>query len=473
MKLDISLGDIPSYFGDVSSLGAALLVDATTNLFRRSASGERQPLSSLEYLVSRMSAFEVTQPRDAIYALLAISRDGETQPPNLSNMEESELGSNILRYSETPPYSVDYKLPIIDFYQKFVQFCIDRADPRTALNVLVRPWAPIAMESDDDFESDNNSDTLSTAKMNNRDREIVLPSWICSLGKAAFEMEEHPTAGLRLERQNANPLVSLPNDSGRCVYSVAGEMDLDKKRFQFIKWDSIRNPNSGCLEYSMVVRGFVLDEVFSVDHPAVNGNIPYRWLKAGRWRDTNTNPPEPFWRTLVADRGLSSKDPPTYYPRACIESMKYKAKTMTKTGGYVDCRRMIEEGRCTIVAEFLRRVQEVVWNKHLITTKGRRLGLVGNDVGPNFKVCILYGCSVPVILEEVRKSPRELAAEKKDRYKQWRKEFERVVSLCQSKYRLRALLREKAKRGLLRFKSQQTWGNHYNGLDASANYRGH
>lgn len=214
-------------------------MDATSNQFRRSALGERQPISSLEYLVSRMSAFEVTQPRDAIYALLAISRDGETQPPNLSNMEASELGSNILRYSETPPYSVDYKLPIIDFYQKFVQFCIDRADPRAALNVLVRPWAPTAMESDDEYESDNSSETQRTAKINKRDREIVLPSWICSLGKAAFEMEEHPTAGLRLERQNADPLVGLPNDSGRYIYSAAGEIGLDKKMFQFIKWDSI------------------------------------------------------------------------------------------------------------------------------------------------------------------------------------------------------------------------------------------
>lgn len=195
----------------------------------------------------------------------------------------------------------------------------------------------------------------------------------------------------------------------------------------------------------MVVRGFILDEVFSVELPATNGNIPYCWLKAGRWRDTNTNPPEPFWRTLVADRGLSRQNPPTFYPRACKESMRYKAKTMSKTGGYVDCRKLIFEGRCTIVAQFLRRVEEVVWNKRLITTKERRLGLVGMDVGPNFKVCILHGCSVPVILEEVRKSPRELAAGKKDRYRQWRKEFKRVVSLCQSKYKLRALRREKVK----------------------------
>jgi len=54
-------------------------------------------------------------------------------------------------------------------------------------------------------------------------------------------------------------------------------------------------------------------------------------------------------------------------------------------------------------------------------TKGGRLGLVRDDVSPGFKICILYGCSVPVVLQKIPKSTIELKAELEDRYNQaWR-----------------------------------------------------
>ena len=40
--------------------------------------------------------------------------------------------------------------------------------------------------------------------------------------------------------------------------------------------------------------------------------------------------------------------------------MKFKAKTVSKAGGNLDSKMLINEGRSTIVAEFLRRVQEVI-----------------------------------------------------------------------------------------------------------------
>lgn len=64
LKVDPELGYISHFVGDVSSLGASLLVYATSNLFQSSITGERRPLSSLEYLLSRLSVFQVTQPRD-------------------------------------------------------------------------------------------------------------------------------------------------------------------------------------------------------------------------------------------------------------------------------------------------------------------------------------------------------------------------------------------------------------------------
>jgi hypothetical protein len=154
----------------------------------------------------------------------------------------------------------------------------------------------------------------------------------------------------------------------------------------------------------------------------------------------------------VADRGHGGRNPPTYFPRACKESMKFKAKTMSKTRGNLDSKKLINEGRCTIVAEFLRRVQEVIWNRQLMITKNAdeegnpgkgRLGLVRDDVKPGFKVCILYGCSVPVILEEITKTPIELDLERRDAYIHWKKEVRRVVALCQARFKMKRLRRER------------------------------
>jgi len=107
------------------------------------------------------------------------------------------------------------------------------------------------------------------------DQEIPLPSWIPGLSGATFEIEEHLTAGLRMQRQNADPLVGLPDESGRRNYIAASDMELDPNMPEFRKWDTLKKPNSSFLEYSMFVRGFVFDEVMSIEHPASNGNIPY------------------------------------------------------------------------------------------------------------------------------------------------------------------------------------------------------
>jgi hypothetical protein len=190
MKLDATFGNIPDFFGDVSSLGAALLVDATSNLFRNATidESERKPLSSLEYLVSRLSVFEATQPRDIVYALLAISKD--TVPQNLDDsgpLGKPEKDAMALAPSKgfgVQPYNVNYSLRVIDVYKEFVEFAIRKADPTTALDILCRPWAPTVFESHDNAQfTKDPSGTLTRWKEEagkpgkKEDREIPLPSW--------------------------------------------------------------------------------------------------------------------------------------------------------------------------------------------------------------------------------------------------------------------------------------------------------
>ena len=88
MKVDPTFGYTLDFVGDVSSLGASLLVYATSNLFQNSITG-RKPLSSLENLVSRLSAIQVTEPRDTIYALLVIAK--EISVVNIYNSPVSQM----------------------------------------------------------------------------------------------------------------------------------------------------------------------------------------------------------------------------------------------------------------------------------------------------------------------------------------------------------------------------------------------
>lgn len=117
-RKDEKFGHVPQWFEHVSELGASVLVQATGKVFRRDGThrtspaeenesntqvprrrqkhkpgkkanaapvpsslsklsdwSPQRPLLSLEYLVSSLTVFEATQPRDAIYSLLAIARD--------------------------------------------------------------------------------------------------------------------------------------------------------------------------------------------------------------------------------------------------------------------------------------------------------------------------------------------------------------------------------------------------------------
>ena len=117
-----------------------------------------------------------------------------------------------------------------------------------------------------------------------------------------------------------------------------------------------------------------------------------------------------FWRTLVADRGRDGKNPPVYYSRACKESF---AKGGLSSGS-VNMTDLINNERCSVIAQFCRRVQAVIWNRCLITTKYDRLGLTGQDVKREDLVCILYGCSVPVVLRRKHKSKEQVLHEMRE-----------------------------------------------------------
>jgi hypothetical protein len=185
----------------------------------------------------------------------------------------------------------------------------------------------------------------------------------------------------------------------------------------------------------MCVEGFILDEVGRVSDASSLGNVPVKWPGFAGWRRKHNKVPEAFWRTLVADRGPHGQNPPTFYPRACKEALS----ATLEQGIPLDTKEMINHGQCTIIAEFLRRVQAVIWNRKMMYTKyGDHLGLIPEHAQEGDLVCVFYGCSVPVLLRKQGKAPSAIAQD-------FEKDVEEATNLIKRNCKKRRDMKERLK----------------------------
>ena len=205
-----------------------------------------------------------------------------------------------------------------------------------------------------------------------------------------------------MTRHNADPFVGLPNTQRN--YQAAGTRRITSIRRRFIHRKSYN---------SMMVHGLVVGYVKTKYEVSRNGGLPTRWLEPARWGDPRKeDPPEDFWRTLVADRGPNGENPPPYYRRACKECfVTDPSRNPRHDGNPLNTQKLIDEGRCSTIAEFLRRVQAVIWNRCLMHTGSDQLGLLPEKAVEGDLICILFGCSVPLILRKREKSAEQLVKE--------------------------------------------------------------
>lgn len=369
---------IPDFLGEIKFLGATRLVDATSNLFRKSKNGQvLELLLSLEALISNLSAFQASRPHDIIYAVLNLAKGirtsaatsnkeslVETQSqvttePTAQTLHEQKLKKlatrKFIQAVEENRFMIDYKKPFFDVCKEFLRFTIKGEG---FLDIICRPWVP--------------EDGIA---------ETERPSWLLTTSKTAWGMRPDGN----YSRANADTLVGPPG-LGKRNYNASGSFKVtDNWKF-----------GEGPKVCSMYVEGFVIDSIKKKKPYAADGIILNEWLSAGGWTDMSALPPDEFWRTLVADRGPNGVNPPTFYPRACKAALNQSVK-----GGHISTSTLVHNGKSTVVAKFLRRVQEVIWMRRLIITEHEFLGLAPEMSKKRDLLCILYGCSVPVALRRM------------------------------------------------------------------------
>lgn len=443
---------VPDYLGEIQFLGATRLVNATSNLFRKSGKGNvQEKLLSLEALVSSFSQFQALKAHDTIYSVLALAKGVKsrakqnkavrvepTETPNegrpnatgtpgspfmpakilhgygkdLAEPTTEREAPNGSGASPVEPEREPYTHPLKQasmVSDGLVLTGEEREKKETAIKLRVQRTLKAAVERnvfhidyDKDFfdvckefltftiESEGSLDIICRPWVPSDGIEHHRPSWLVTTENTAFGARPDKN----YSRKNADTLVGAPG-LGKRNYGASKTTKVTP-----VVWKPDRPTTGWCFgtgakSRSMYVEGFVIDGVKEKKPYAADGIILNEWLNAGDWTDDSVLPPEPFWRTLVADRGPNGLNPPTFYPRACKAARNQSVK-----GGHISTNALIHYGKSTFVAKFARRVQEVIWMRRLIKTNRGLLGLGPEKTKKRDLICILYGCSVPVLLRQ-------------------------------------------------------------------------
>ncbi|KAI3323141.1 HET-domain-containing protein [Xylariaceae sp. AK1471] len=454
MKGDKELKHMPDFFGHVPALSATQLVEVTNNLFWRVSKEEREAKFSLEYLISIFTAFEASEPRDTIYALLAVARD---TVPKVNHDEHPVINSgaelvrdkfvkHLARRVISKPYNVNYELPLSDVYVQFTKWAIDHSDKTRALDIICRPWAPLPMDEPDE-ESESHWRAVfdeQESKRQEGEGKDTLPSWIPTVAGAAFARDG---ADRKMTRKNADTLVGLPTERN---YNAAGTRYVTGAlRFEKGVFDGLHY-------HSMFVEGFIFDKIDGLKESSQNGNIPYQWERLGRGGNPQTELSNEYVRTLVADRGPAGGNTPRYYARLIRH-----AYTLDVKRAVLNTEKQVHyNNRNKVVGEVLTRVRSAIWNRRMMTTTGKekvrqvterqegtdrvRLGLAPQYARKHDYICILYGCSVPVVLRQFTKSDAQVEEEAQQREHE-ETQIKKAAELIARVWRDRARRRARAK----------------------------
>jgi hypothetical protein len=465
------MSDPDAYIGGLEprALGANTLVHATSTLFRKSDDGRiQQRLLNLEVLVSSLFlAFEASEPRDTVYAVLSLAKDASVRvdladPPSWiihpkHNMiiqilngvlyfcllllrlvkwlwDENDDNDDDSPMPQPDEYSVciddritpDYDKRLTDVCADFMEYCIETSE---SLDILCRHWAPRPKKL-------SPLEKLRIEKIGGKENE-EMPSWIPSIEGHAYGgplgrlrgrsngdsfVGGHPRYNKQYNASGGlSPCVQFgkyyPNklqkdgklDEQRPAPNRTSPIGLESVPEVAARVEEQSQPRIKKFDGTLQVKGFKIDSIERLSGRALDGVIPSLALEWGGWPKSDDGPPpvevpDKLWRTLVADRDPDGNNAPPWYRRACLECLQH-----VNPSGDLNTEQF-KNVECTPASMkmFMERVKAVVWRRQFFVTKGKEgrkkplYGLAPPDTRERDVICILFGCSVPVVL---RKQP--------------------------------------------------------------------
>lgn len=389
----------PRILGEVQTFGANVLIRAIERLFMKDAKGDIiRPVIGIESLVTSLSTFDTTNSRDIVYSLAAIASD--TYNPS-SYGKHSRVNED----TEVCNLIIDYaNLSEVDFYKHFVHFCIESSK---SLDIICRPWA-----------------------MPPRTGGFELPSWVRLLRDSAFGEPCEVYNG----RKNGDSLVG-PVDHPR--YNASGgrkcRLPLGNDRLQDIASEDQppaltekQKTTTGVLDFTFLstiwAKGFKLARIQKLSSAITSGLIKRHSLQDICWAGVDNGQhimSDHLWRTLIANRDSKGQKPPPWYQKICSH---YLGLAESSNNGEINIDQFLQESG-DMSQEYLTRARDVTFNRRLFraTTNLSQAQQVTENKNPASQetdsdddlfglcpegavqgdlICILYGCSVPVLLRD-------------------------------------------------------------------------
>ena len=444
---------------DIEAYGAVTLVEFIGNLSQKSPGGDiEEHLVGLETLVSRLLFFSTSNPHDAIYSLITLASNtlqryasttvqssGATATGRPKKRTIDEVDATVVDRPRKRGFTlkIDYKVTAIQLFVQFVQQCIETSD---SLDIICRYWAPEIegirfpswilkiVESSfggpkDALQGRRNGNSFVGAPLHGSRKP-----YNAALGTIA-EVRFGPleTTEVGGHARSSNRPITPPGESPDPT-----------------PWDL-------AVDGILNAKGFQLATITKCSARIAGGIIPRDCLEKGGWTNLSTTVPDKLWRTLVADRDPEGNKAKDWYRRACLNCLTDVAITDVNGDMRVDIPyTSFKERHSREMRKFLSRVRSVVWNRQFflanlwcdncgqsdhysLTCNGSRRSSTVVEVTPDTDsvdtddddldlahakeieaqmqyglaphrakdgdiICILAGCTVPVVLRRRRHS---------------------------------------------------------------------
>jgi hypothetical protein len=236
----------------------------------------------------------------------------------------------------------NYNKRPLEVYIDFFRYAISKS---RSLDIICRVWAMPIKNWSTGLEPEHQA--------------VALPSWIRAV--------DIP----RLER-------TFIREPGKCPYRACSDTVAE------CSFGMSNQLYDGSITTNGIILG-VVEEISEVIASLEDVLEALYWLKYPV--HVRTSVPGVLWRTLVGDRDSEGGNPPRWHQRACLYWLNQ------------------ESSQLELVTAYQKRVKEVIFNRKLFAYEELDGSLQDGGVGPSDVqsgdlVCILFGCSVPVILRE-------------------------------------------------------------------------
>jgi hypothetical protein len=340
---------------------AQRLLDIMSAVFSQGEGGLAVKQMTLEELVDLGTHFETTDARDSVYALVNLAKSLSHNPASIN---------------------LDYRKDTLTVFVDFVDHCIQSLG---SLDIVCRSWAPTS--------------SLTVPKYDTQ-REPEIPSWIQSRDRLPFGIPSRRY----IQRLHSNSLV------GSCqarLYNAHSNI-LPEARIH-------RCDERGLVSLSLSARGVVLGTVDCASLRMAGALVSWQGLnilELGRWKERQGE--VTIMRILCADL-LRRQNMPQRYETSIVQYLQGtlfdQPMGLGIDGEYLapglDVDEVLETDPPAEVRHYLELVRQCIWNRRTFRgniddyMQNTMRGLIPQTAKVGDTICILYGCSVPMVLRKM------------------------------------------------------------------------